>query len=319
MNAERALHETIASVEIGDPVSRENLWVFPLIGGGSNGGGVERHFLLLDEAISAGMIRIEELGEAGSVPELRVTNKRDAPVLILEGDELVGAKQNRTANSSVLVAAACEMVLPVSCVERGRWSSGHEAFARGRGSPHLTLRRMNSRTINQSLRSGRGHRTDQNAVWDEVSRVARVHGALSQTEALADTRQQLSERLCAFNGLANELPAETRGVIVAIGSRCVLAEMLADPTSFAKAFPNLLSGYALEALEFPSVGLAPERSEAIRLLCNFSSAEAEERTAVGAGTDLRLSSRALHGYALFDGESLLHAAAFVAKESSPKC
>jgi hypothetical protein len=67
-------------------------------------------------------LRIEELHEAGSAPELRVVNEGALRVLILEGDELVGARQNRVVNSSVLVAAGSELVLPVSCVERGRWS-----------------------------------------------------------------------------------------------------------------------------------------------------------------------------------------------------
>jgi hypothetical protein len=119
-----ALDNTLESLDIGAPVSHDPLHLFPLEGGPSE----EEALILLDEALEEGMLCVEELGEGGSVPELRVVNAGVRPVLLLEGDELVGAKQNRVVNSSVLVAAASELMLPVSCVERGRWSRRPRAF-----------------------------------------------------------------------------------------------------------------------------------------------------------------------------------------------
>ena len=59
--------------------------------------------------------------KGGSVPDLLVENRGDVRVLFLEGEELIGAKQNRILNTSVLVAAHTKVKIPVSCVERGRW------------------------------------------------------------------------------------------------------------------------------------------------------------------------------------------------------
>jgi len=39
------------------------------------------------------------------VPELRLVNRAERPVLIVEGEELVGAKQNRVVNVTKLVNA----------------------------------------------------------------------------------------------------------------------------------------------------------------------------------------------------------------------
>ena len=64
---------------------------------------------------------VEEVNESGSVPNLAVTNKCKRPLLIPEGEILIGAKQNRVINVTVLVAAGVKFVLPVSCVEAGRW------------------------------------------------------------------------------------------------------------------------------------------------------------------------------------------------------
>ena len=47
---------------------------------------------------------VTELDEGGSVPELRVRNLSGASVLLLDGEELMGAKQNRVLNTSVMVS-----------------------------------------------------------------------------------------------------------------------------------------------------------------------------------------------------------------------
>ena len=109
------LSKTLEQVQLERPVSHRPLHLFPLVGGTAS---AEESVELFDDALEAGTLRVEEVDEGGSVPELRVINSGAVPVLILEGDELVGAKQNRVVNYSVLVAAESELVLPVSCLER---------------------------------------------------------------------------------------------------------------------------------------------------------------------------------------------------------
>ena len=53
------------------------------------------------------------MSEAGSVPYLQAVNKGPWPVLIFDGEELVGAKQNRITNATILVGVG-KTVLPVS-------------------------------------------------------------------------------------------------------------------------------------------------------------------------------------------------------------
>ena len=52
-------------------------------------------YLLSDEGIGSGSVTVEEVSEGGSVPNLLVENKGDIRILFIEGEELVGAKQNR--------------------------------------------------------------------------------------------------------------------------------------------------------------------------------------------------------------------------------
>ena len=50
---------------------------------------------------------------------------------MLDGEELIGAKQNRILNTTVLVAAHTEVTIPVSCVEQGRWGYRGRQFRPG--------------------------------------------------------------------------------------------------------------------------------------------------------------------------------------------
>ena len=75
--------------------------------------------MTLEEALALGF-RITEVDAAGSVPELIAFNPLDTPVLLYDGEELLGAKQNRILNVTVLVAPKSETKIPVSCVEQGR-------------------------------------------------------------------------------------------------------------------------------------------------------------------------------------------------------
>ena len=302
---DKILTQALHSMDISEPVSHGLLHIFPLRGGTPE----EGNLLLLEDGLRAGTLRVEELHGAGCAPGLRVVNEGDLRVLILEGDELIGAGQNRVANSSVLINAGSELTLPVSCVERGRWSYRSRAFSTATGSPHLTLRRLTTRSVHYSLRSGRDHRSDQRTVWRELDHVARRYRTALPARALRASRSH-PERPDAFEKLARELPEGTSGVVVAIGERLALLEVLAGPCTFARVFRQLLSGYAFE-----SVGLdRPYGTPEVQEVRSFIQAAAEtahrEQQAVGAGRDVRFEGDGIAGYALIGQSGVLHAAAF---------
>jgi len=82
--------------------THRNLTVFALLGEQV----FDLNYLLLESALAEGLVEIRELGPEGSVPELRLVNRAKRPVLVVEGEELVGAKQNRAVNVTILVAPA---------------------------------------------------------------------------------------------------------------------------------------------------------------------------------------------------------------------
>jgi hypothetical protein len=293
-------------MDISEPVSHGLLHIFPLRGGTSE----EDNLALLEDGLRAGTLRVEERHEAGRAPGLRVVNEGDLQVLILEGDELIGAGRHRVANSSVLINAGSELTLPVSCVERGRWSYRSRAFSPATGSPHLTLRRLTTRSVHYSLQSGGDHRSDQRTVWREVDHVAHHFKSSVPARALRASRAHRPERLDAFEKLARELPEGTSGVVVAIGERLALLEVLAGPCTFARVFRQLLSGYAFESASLDR----PYGTPAVRAVRSFLETTAEtahrEQQAAGAGRDVRFEGDGIAGYALIGQRGVLHAAAF---------
>jgi hypothetical protein len=93
--------------------------------------------------------RLAEVSEASSVPFLQVANGADRPLLLLNGEELIGAKQNRILNTTVLMGAHTEVTIPVSCVEQGRWGYRGRQFRPGDASLYASLRARKAAWVSQ--------------------------------------------------------------------------------------------------------------------------------------------------------------------------
>ena len=151
---------TLDTFQLGEPVEHRGIVVTPLFPRRDP----VAAYITLDEALPRGL-RITETSDSGSVPELFVENPTDSTVLLYDGEELVGAKQNRILNVSVLVGADAKLPIPVSCVEQGRWSRHSDMFSSAEHISHSHLRRRKAETLAaQPLALG----VAQGDVWDEV-------------------------------------------------------------------------------------------------------------------------------------------------------
>src|SRR3954454_6965174 len=86
-------------VAVGDPDVAGSLAVFPLFGPSAR-----LEYQSFAQACAQGAT-IKELGEGASVRDLVVHNPTGLPLLLFEGEEVLGAQQNRTFDTSILVAA----------------------------------------------------------------------------------------------------------------------------------------------------------------------------------------------------------------------
>lgn len=120
-----AINKALQAVSLGEVQTFANLQITPLLA--ANTGIAD--YMTLSEAQVLGLAVVTEVSDSGSVPTLLLENTADKAVFLLDGEELVGAKQNRILNLTLLVPAKTTMEIPVSCVEQGRWSHRTREFA----------------------------------------------------------------------------------------------------------------------------------------------------------------------------------------------
>lgn len=95
---ETVIKECLEALKFGEIQDHKNVAVIPIIG--TNG--IGQFYLTMKEAMEQGLLTVSKVSEGGNVPELKVSNRGDKPVLLLDGEELAGAKQNRVLNTTML-------------------------------------------------------------------------------------------------------------------------------------------------------------------------------------------------------------------------
>ena len=223
----------------GEPLEHSGIVVTPLFSSRDPVAG----YITLDEALPRGL-RITETSDAGSVPELAVVNPLDEAVLLYDGEELIGAKQNRILNISVLIGAGAKLPIPVSCVEQGRWRHTSPDFDAARHISHAHLRRRKAEML-AARPLARG--LAQGEVWDEVDAKQQRMGVHSPTGANRDTFEAYGERMRALEDAFPLQPGQC-GAVLAIGADLCL-DAVSRPDAFARLWPKLRAGYLLDALE----------------------------------------------------------------------
>jgi hypothetical protein len=338
MNNASVLNEALGALKPQTPLTSGRLALLPFT---CTRPGKTR-YVLLAAAIRRGRLTVTEVTDGGSVPYLKAVNQGPWPVLIFDGEELVGAKQNRIVNTTILVGVG-ETILPVSCVEHGRWSHRSRAFAAGDWTSHPRLRREKELQVRNALasnpqasapRASAGPRipqqerasfyqADQGAVWQEVERHSRDLGVDSRTGAMADAYQErahdLDHLLAAFGGQGTDaapgdVPVEGMvGAAVFLDGAFLCLDALWSVRRFRQIYPKLLRGYALESLQSPPAkrpAANDPEAEVLRLFAELAAADPLERAGVDLGTDLRVETRTALGAGLAFEDDLLQLSVF---------
>jgi hypothetical protein len=276
---------TLPPFRIGEALRHEALSVFPLYAE-PNG---EVDYVLSDEAMAAESVVVEETNEAGSVPDLLVENRGPRRVLFLEGEALIGAKQNRILNTSVLVPAETKLKIPVSCVEQGRWGYRSRQFASGGMHSPSKLRRALKASVTASAKAKRGYLSDQGAVWQEVAALHEAHCTASPTAAMDDTYAGYQNELAEFRDHL-KYPERAAGVAVCVGENVVALDVFDRPSTLEHVWDRLLSGYILDALVATESAEQPDAKSVEELLATSRALQWEQTPAVGEGEDFRAES-----------------------------
>src|SRR5262245_11639832 len=196
---------------VGEPRSFGGLTLIPLFPAGEP----RLEYVGLDEAVARGLT-VTEIGDQGVVELLALHNPLDELVLLYEGEELVGAKQNRVLQWTTLVPPGSKLTLPASCVEARRWSPTTPVFRPAPRAAHPTLRK--------ARHAGGG----QQAVWAEIAAKSARLGAFSPTAAQEAMYVQQRRSIDSYAAALPRADGQC-GSLVAVGGRAVCLDWVSRP------------------------------------------------------------------------------------------
>lgn len=302
----RIISQYLAGMEFGKLTLFQGLGLLPLFHWEYEG----LDHLTLKEALEQDVLLISEVSHGGSVPELKVINRGKAAVLLLDGEELAGAKQNRVLNTTILVRGNSEVIIPVSCTEQGRWSYKSEHFSDSGIMMSRNLRSMKNLSVSESLRAERGFQSDQGRIWDGIEALHAEAKTTSQTGAMRD----------AYEGKANELGncieefpcLESQcGMLVFINGSVAGLDVIPCLPAYRSLHSKLLTSYAMEAEVNQRDGASPPTAEkGKRFLAKIGLCVESRFRSAGEGDDFRYTAPGVVGSALVAREKLVHMAFF---------
>jgi hypothetical protein len=302
MHAIRTLLQTL---HVGEPTGTSRLTLYPLRRD------QQRHpdYLTLDDAVGRGVLRVTEVSEGGSVPHLLVKNGGDEPVLILDGEELVGAKQNRIVNLTILVPGNTTLTIPVSCVEAGRWRARSHAFAAAGRVHYAQARRNKLRQVTRSMEACGDRRADQGDIWRDIDEKAARFGAFSETSAAAAMYDKVRLELDVVQRSVTAAPADV-GAIFVVNGRVAGLEVVDCQATWGTSLQKIVQSYGLDAIDGGPCDRVDASADPGGFLDRLASTGGQEFAAIGLGRDLRFEGSGIAGAALLLDDRVVHLVAF---------
>jgi hypothetical protein len=210
------------------------------------------------------------------------------------------------------------VVIPVSCVEEGRWSYDTERFHSEERIMAPMMRAAKARQVNFSLRQSGDFRSDQGAIWNEISAKASRREAESDSMAMAEIYKKDQSNIHDY--LENFAMVDSQiGAIFLINGKVVGMDCFGKPETFEKTFKKIIESYALDAIDWfdSKVESKASKTKVKNFVKTANEAQVETHPSVGLGTDCRLDSNKCTGFALSHEDQVVHLSVF-ARESGDK-
>lgn len=290
-----AFHTFLHSLVPGEPVRFGAVTVLPLRGP-SRGEPVA--------LLGPDTAEVRERADGAIVGQIEVHNRAPRRLLLLSGEVLVGARQNRLVNASTLVEVGASLALNVSCVERGRWSEGRggAGFRSSGATAPWHLRSRSSLSSSRSKRARGVSAADQHAVWADVDAHLRWRGLSSRTDDLTVG----IDRLDIGAALADWAPGPADlGAALFVGERLVGVEAFGRADTWSAAARRVLTGVFQDAP--PDASPPADPAAAWQALRDAAGAlTLTPARGDGLGEELHAESTDAHAVALLHDEALVH-------------
>jgi hypothetical protein len=302
-----------------DPVTYENIAIFPVVSGSSQD---TSSFLTLEEGLASGEVIVSERGAAGmvrnrgvvrptatpqydsgaSVNQLVLINRSKRPLLLLAGELVSGGKQDRIIGKDRIVPAGAEpLPLDVFCVEHGRWMGSSSQFTAAKTIVHPSVREQaavdqkqtevwaavaggSTATARSSLASSApAPRISSDALADAISSEAptQSYRKIYESSRVGGSVDSFVEQVQRrFARATSGLKGErVVGVVVAYGGEVAWSDIFASGDLFHQYWSKLLRSYAVEALARPTLRETASAEDAREFLRRPNGREVQETEA----------------------------------------
>jgi len=305
MNA--ATNPIPSNLTFGSPREFEGLDEIPIFSGATDR---TMSYLTLDEALELKVAHITETSESGNVPELFFENLSAQAVFLMDGEELVGAKQNRVLNLSLMVSGQSKTVIPVSCVESGRWSFNKRDFS---GSDRIHFSRGRARkmaSVSESMSLHGMKRSNQGEVWSDIDAKFQRMKSRSSTSAMSDLFEQSNTKLNEYVDRFPQLDGQTGGFYFIHGIP-IGFDLFDQPRTFGRLRSKIIKSYAIDAAEQPEMTSSDvDPIQATRFIESIQNGRWEKHAGTGLGSDLRMMTPSSTSAALVVDEITIHLSGF---------
>ena len=304
-----AIKDSLSSIEFLPVQNYENITVLGFKTSNLN----DFDFLTLKKGLRMGLVELNEENPGGVADTIKVENNAVTPLLILEGEVLIGAKQDRIANTSLLIPPHLETLIPVSCVEANRWEYQTNNFNDSTNYAPSNLRGARTETVNVSLKKEGAYKSNQGLVWDVINQTQNNLNVESSTNALKDVYTSKAETL---NEYYESFPytRKQNGSIILINNEVKGLELLYNNHLYKEFHERIIKSYIVDALQESKTSNPENEDYAYNLAEDFrdniSSSKYETFKSAGCGEDSRLDNTDSMGSALIYKNELIHAVFF---------
>jgi len=298
----------ITALKPGAPITRGGVTLIPIFGPKQKGAGIK---------IAGDELVVSEL-ETPTVPELQVHNPTDHDLLIPAGRILSGGRQTRVVNVSIVVPAGATIVIPVSCVEAGRWSGRSEFNYSGRQASRR-MRVAKQRSVKANVDRYKSKRSAQGDVWSTISYELSSRGVNHEDSLFLEVDEDLdrrSDRIAVVNELIdNGVQPEQVGVAVAHGDKILGVEVFPSSDALKASWEAIIRAAVIDADEFDSqlesIGAEAGIKALEKFLAEVAQTGGTEAAGCGRGTEVHVETPHFVAHGLrVDGE-LIYCNAFV--------
>ena len=292
------INGTKIAIELLDSQKYENVEAIPIK---SDFFG-KKDFITLKKGYEMNLVEIKEL-EHSTVNTVSCKNDSVTPLILIDGDEITGAMQNRIINDTLLIPAQSTLNIPVSCTEHGRWHTRGEGEASRTFKPSLYS--ANHSKKKKKSRASYEERDYQGEVWDSISEFESRSNFKSMTSALNDSYENLKDKQNDYLKKFN-IEDGQNGVIFIVNGELKGLELFYNHSIYKQYHEKLCRSYIIEAIVEKKSVENIDRLELMKLLEKISDSEFKSKKSIGLGDNLKFSNDFGSGSGLVWEDELIH-------------